>query len=244
MALGILMISAWVVLFAWQRSIFSGLMGHEALGDHHISLPWQMAGFFLSWSLMVVAMMLPGSLPVILQASQRASRSGTAGRMTANILAGYLVPWMLFGLLVFQGDRVLHNLAEHGGPLEPFTGWILPVLALAAGLYQLSPLKHRSLAGCRLETTAVEPALHASSRARVGWERGLHLGAVCLGSCWPLMLVMVSTGLHRLDWMLAMGVIMAAERIAPWGNRLARWVGFGLIAWAIVMGSAPPHLHG
>jgi predicted metal-binding membrane protein len=46
------------------------------------------------------------------------------------------------------------------------------------------------------------------------------------------MLLMSAIGQHQLDWMLALGGIMAAERLAPWGQRLAWLVGLALIVWA------------
>ena len=39
------------------------------------------------------------------------------------------------------------------------------------------------------------------------------------------MLLMFAVGYHRLDWMLALGLTMAAERLTPWGRRLAWLVG-------------------
>jgi len=45
----------------------------------------------------------------------------------------------------------------------------------------------------------------------------------------------------RLDWMLVLGGVMATERLAPWGHRLAWLVGLVLIVWATFWVIALPH---
>jgi predicted metal-binding membrane protein len=46
------------------------------------------------------------------------------------------------------------------------------------------------------------------------------------------MLLMFALGHNRLDWMLALGGLMAVERLSPWGHLLARLVGLVLVVWA------------
>jgi predicted metal-binding membrane protein len=35
--------------------------------------------------------------------------------------------------------------------------------------------------------------------------------------------------------MLVLGAIMALEKNAPWGRRLSRPLGFGLLSWAVIV---------
>jgi len=117
-------------------------------------------------------------------------------------------------------------------PLAAFSDLIAPAIVLFAGLYQFTPVKRRYMARCR-PSHALNFQSHGEKISEAGaLKQGLGQGVFCVGSCCSLMLLMFALGHHRLDWMLALGWIMAAERLAPWGHRLAWWVGLGLVVWA------------
>lgn len=227
---GVLIVAAWVLLVLWQRSPYAEMLGHETLGEHHISFPLKLSGFLVSWLLMTVAMMLPGSMPILIRSAQPTGQPARDFRFVAWIVLGYLSPWVLFGLLAFLGDSVLHDLTETGGPLAGFSRWIAPSIVLAAGLYQFTSIKWRFTQLCqtshgmhiRMEMKGTAHAL----------REGVKLGLFCVGSCWSLMLLIFALGHHRLDWMLVMGIIFAGERRTPWGQKLAWLVGFILLVWA------------
>jgi predicted metal-binding membrane protein len=46
------------------------------------------------------------------------------------------------------------------------------------------------------------------------------------------MLVLFVVGMGNVGWMLALGLVMAAEKNLPWGGRLSAPLGIGLIAWS------------
>jgi predicted metal-binding membrane protein len=237
---GILILFAWGLLIAWQRSAYAGLLGHEAVGEAVFPPPVRLGLFLLGWLLMAVAMMLPGSLPGLYQAVQLDRLRRASRRQAWLIIVGYLSPWVLFGLLAYLGDSVLHQLAAPGASLAALSGFIPAAIVLAAGLYQLTPLKRVFLERCQAADLLCQPAQIAPSNRLVSWRQGFDLGILCVGSCWSLMLLMFAVGHHRLDWMLALGGIMAVERLAPWGRRFAWLVGFALIVWSVVwmVGSA------
>ena len=233
LVLGFVIVLAWGLLAAWQNSAFVDLLGHEALEDHHLSFGWHLAAFLLSWLLMTVAMMLPGSLPMLIHSVQPVRRPTQDTRPVASVILGYLAPWVGFGLLIYLGDSELHHLAEPGARLATFSAWIAPTILLTSGVYQLTPLKRRSIALCR---PLPAMSLHRSEEYisdTAAWKRGLRLGIYCIGSCWSLMLLMFALGHHRLDIMLALSVILAAERLTPWGHRLALVVGAVLVAGSV-----------
>lgn len=227
---GGLIVTAWLLLAVWQGSAHAGLLSHETLGHHGPPLAARVAAFIPGWLLMTVAMMLPGSLPQ-LNSHARPDRRGMAGLL---LVTGYLLPWLLFGGLAYVGDYYLHQLVDHAGPLAAYEGWIAPSVVLLAGLYQFSPAKHRCLAACRMsnEQPGIGDAGHAGGAAVL--RHGVDLGLICVGSGWALMLLMFALGHNRLDWMLVLGAIMAAERLAPWGDRLARLAGAILVVWAVL----------
>jgi predicted metal-binding membrane protein len=49
------------------------------------------------------------------------------------------------------------------------------------------------------------------------------------------MLLMFAIGGVNLFWMLVLGVIMAAERLSPQGDEVARWLGILLIVGSVLL---------
>jgi predicted metal-binding membrane protein len=141
---------------------------------------------------------------------------------------------VLFGLLVYLGDSFLHRMAVPTAPLAALSDWIAPAIILIAGLYQFTPIKHRYMQLCKpTQALSLDGSVEKVSGSKA-LMLGLRLGVFCVGSCWSLMLLMFALGHNRLDWMLALGGVMAAERLAPWGVRLSWVLGFALIAWALL----------
>ena len=243
LVLGWLILVAWGFLFAWQRSAYTELLSHEVIEDHGLPPVLRLATFILSWFLMTVAMMLPGSLP-LLNDSIQPLRQRMVGNWQAGLtILGYLIPWTLFGLSIYAGDSVLHRMTEPDGLLAAFSGSIAPAIVLMAGLYQFTPVKRSSLARCRTSHALSQQCSWENPGIGKALHQGIRLGVFCLGSCWAMMLLMFAVGHNRLDWMLALGGIMAAERLTPWGHRLAWLVGLGLIFWATFWVLGPMHSH-
>ncbi len=232
LVLGSLVVAAWGFLVVLQNSPYAGLTGHESIGHDHLPFVWHLAAFLLSWALMTVAMMLPASLPALNRSAQPLRHQMNSSRLIGVLILGYLSPWILFGLLGFLGDSYLHQLFSPPSSLAAYSEWIAPSLVLVAGLYQLTPLKRRYIMRCQPSAGSllVDRAMQSIGTAVL--KQGLRLGVLCVGSCWSLMLLMFALGHHRLDWMLALGCVMAAERLTPWGRRLSWLVGLALIVWA------------
>lgn len=231
LVLGPLILLAWGFLAVWQRSAYAEWLGHESIGEHGYPPAWRLAVFLLSWSLMIVAMMLPGSLRLLSHHVQPVWHRAESSRLVGGIILGYLSPWTLFGMLVYIGDSFLHEMAEPAAPLASFSEFIAPSIVLIAGLYQLTPFKRDYIRRCRTPHVLLSQNKDGRISGAGALKQGLQLGIFCVGSCWSLMLLMFALGYHRLDWMLALACIMAAERLAPWGQRLAWLVGVALVAW-------------
>jgi predicted metal-binding membrane protein len=224
LALGTLVAGAWGALLLWGASPYADLLDHTAAAD---LTPSRLVAFVLGWTLMTVAMMLPSSLPLV-----NLFRRVVAGRADAGgLLAGYLGVWALFGLAAYVGDTALHAALA----AVPDAAWMVaPAVALAAGVYQFTPLKHACLEQCRSPYSFL--VAHWRGQ-RVGWDAlrlGVRHGLFCLGCCWTLMLLLFAVGGMNPGWMLALGAVMAAERATRWGGALTRPIGFSLIAWAVL----------
>lgn len=225
--IGVLMVAAWGLLALWQRSAYAELLGHEMLGDHHISFTLKLAAFLAGWFLMILAMMLPVSLPGLIQAARPARR---ASYLPAVIL-GYLLPWMLFGMLAFLGDSILHTFTGEGAPLAFLSPWIAPSIVLAAGLYQFAPIKQHFTRLCR--PAHVMPGRGIESLPKALGE-GVKSGLACIASCWALMLLMFALGHHNLGLMFVLSLVFAGERLTPWGQRISWLVGSVLLMVVLI----------
>src|SRR5260370_35340259 len=93
-------------------------------------------------------------------------------------------------------------------------------LLIAAGIYQLTPLKNACLRNCRT------PAHFLSRYWRVGnlgaFRMGLRLGAYCRGCCCILRGLLFVGGVVNLLWVAPMPVVVLLENTLPVGDR---WCG-------------------
>jgi predicted metal-binding membrane protein len=231
-----------LALWAWGESPYARFLDHRNLdavrGDEPL-----LAVFVAGWLVMIVAMMLPTSLPLIMLFATMVRRRMDRRRLMALLVIGYLSIWTLFGILVHLGDTVIHATVALSPWLQAHAWLIAAATLLTAGAYQFTPLKYRCLEQCR------SPLMFITNRWRGRHDHGqafllgVQHGMFCLGCCWSLMLVMFAVGMGSLAWMLALGAVMAAEKNAPWGRRLAAPLGIGLLlAGAAVALAADPRL--
>jgi predicted metal-binding membrane protein len=154
------------------------------------------------------------------------------------VVAGYLAAWGVFGIAAHLADLALAA-AVRQSAWATFNGWAIgAAVVLVAGLFQFSTLKHRCLQSCHGPLAQVAGHWHGRAPRREAFWLGLAHGAYCVGCCWALMLLMFVVGTGNLGWMLALGLVMAAEKNLTWGRRLSAPVGIGLIAWfAAIVGT-------
>ena len=102
-----------------------------------------------------------------------------------------------------------------------------------AGLYELTPIKQRSLRRCRM------------LRDDAGALRsGLVHGVDCVGCSGGLMLVLFAVGVMSLAWMAVVAAVIFAEKVLPQGRRLTRAVAVGLVVLGIGVAAAPRSVPG
>ena len=238
-----LILGAWVALAVWSASPYAGLLDHAQVGEGPLSPTLRVPIFVLGWTLMTIAMMLPANLPFLGRFQDSLFQQSGRGRRLAGLILGYLAVWGAFGLVVYLGDGLLHEAVERIEPLAHSSAGIAAALLLAAGIYQLTPLKRANLRRCRSPHPALEKDGSRFLTSLDSLRLGLRHGLFCLGSCWALMLLMFASGGANLGWMLVFGTIMAGERADRWGERLTRPLGLAMIAWAVVALAAAPSFH-
>jgi predicted metal-binding membrane protein len=212
---------AWLVVIR-QTGGMSSAPGTMGLGA---------VAFVGLWTVMMTAMMLPALAPLsVLYAGEGTGRTARA----TGLAAGYLLTWAAFGVLALMISVAAARLATRN---ESAGEWIGAAVLIAAGAYQLSPLKERCLALCR-------SPLHILMR--VGAFRGpvrhlragVYHGAYCIGCCWSLMVALIALGVMDLRWMVAFTVVITLEKIWRHGERVALVAGIALIVLGLL---APWH---
>ena len=60
---------------------------------------------------------------------------------------------------------------------------------------------------------------------------GLKHGLFCLGCCWVLMLLLFVNGVMNLLWVVAITIIVLAEKMLPYEKLSSRFLGILLVGW-------------
>jgi predicted metal-binding membrane protein len=168
--------------------------------------------FFIAlWTSMMAAMMLPGAVPAI---SKRARASGRA-RAVPVFVASYLGVWALVGVAVYVLDR------PHGSSAAG-------ALVIAAGLYELTPLKQHFRRRCRVKAAA----------------SGLDFGLSCVGSSIGLMLVLVAVSVMSVTWMCAIAVLALAQKLLPARATVDVPLAFAIVGLGVLIVIAPSSIPG
>ena len=138
--------------------------------------------FFIAvWVTMMAAMMLPGAAPAVLRLTQ-----GTGGvRAVPLFIGSYLAIWALMGFAVYALYRP-HGYVAGG------------VVVIAAGVYELTPVKR-----------------HFRRRCRDTVRSGFGFGLCCAGSSMGLMLMLLALGAMSLIWMSVVAVLVLAQKLLP-----------------------------
>jgi predicted metal-binding membrane protein len=169
----------------------------------------------------------------------QAGRRGRGGAFVPTwvFVAGYMLVWTLAGAAAYAaalaGEAVAASVA-----LSPETGArVGGVVLVAAGIYQISPLKDLCLSKCR---TPVGFIMTSWREGTLGALRmGLLHGAYCLGCCWLLFAMLFPLGMMNIAAMAVVTVLVFAEKTLPWGPRAAQATAAALIAYGALAVGIP-----
>lgn len=170
------------------------------------------------WALMMAAMMLPSVAPVGAMYA-RTFRSHRGVRLV-TFTSAYLAVWALSAAPAWAALRVVDSQLGAGR-----SGTVVAsVVFTAVGVWQLGPLKQRCLRHCR---SPIGQLMHYASFT--GPLRDVrvasHHAVYCLGCCWALMALFIVTGTMHLGAMVALTAVVAAEKLLPRGEQIARATG-------------------
>lgn len=193
------------------------------------------------WAAMMIGMMLPSAAPTLLlyAAVVRRSAQPPAGsaRCVSAFALGYVFAWTAYSLaataLQWQLARAVLLTPMMASAVPRFSGALL----ILAGAFQLSPWKRACLGACRAPAAFI--AQHWRPGAKGALRMGLAHGALCVGCCWALMLLLFVGGVMSLGWIAALSAFVLIEKLLPLGERGGRLAGCALVAagvWLLAVG--------
>lgn len=231
-----------VIVLAWAYVLFMGWgMEHMDVGMDMALMPrmtdWQPVDLvlvFLMWVVMMVAMMLPSSVPMMLAFSRETRPpAGQGSRRLGAFVAGYLLVWTVFSLAMtllqwaLLESRLINPMMESRSPL--FGGLLL----VAAGLFQFTPLKNACLAACRSPLSFLMTEWRPGVRG--AWVMGLRHGVYCTGCCWLLMALLFLLGVMNVLWIAALTAFVLIEKTWPRAEWTSKVSGVALLVWGGVL---------
>jgi len=168
------------------------------------------AFFIAAWVPMMAAMMLPGAVPAV----SRLVRADGRVLGAPVFAAGYVAVWTLIGLAVY----VFY---------EPHSTTAAGALAIAAGIYELTPLKRRCRRRCR-------------SNVRSGFQFGLY----CVGSSIGLMVLFLALGVMSVTWMAIVATLVVGQKLLPPRAALDVPLALAIVALGILILAEPSAVPG
>jgi predicted metal-binding membrane protein len=176
-----------------------------------VATPLGSFAFFVGlWVPMMAAMMLPGAVPAVLR---RAHADGRV-RSAPLFVGSYLAIWTLVGVAVYALYRP-HGFLAAGA------------VAIAAGVYEFTPLK-----------------AHFRRRCRESVRSGFEFGLCCVGSCIGLMLMAVTLNVMSVTWMSVIAVVVLAQKILPPKAAIDVPLALAMVGLGILIVIAPSSIPG
>jgi predicted metal-binding membrane protein len=234
---------ALVVALAWIYLWRDAAAMDDMSGQMDMSFPMAMtpnfALTFLMWAVMMVGMMLPSAAPTILLYATLVRKQSAASPVLAAswiFAAGYLAVWTAFSLLAAALQVSLEQAMLLSSMMVSTNQALSAAILIAAGVYQVLPLKDVCLTACR------NPILFLTMRWRAGrlgaFRMGAEHGLYCVGCCWTLMLVLFVAGVMNLLWVALIAAFVFIEKLLPFPRYTSRVASLALVGAGIVIATA------
>ena len=111
--------------------------------------------------------------------------------------------------------------------------WLGGTILIAAGLWQLTPMKTVCLRHCRTPLSFLSG--HWKPGHLGAFRMGLEHGAYCVGCCWFLMGLLFVGGIMNLYWIAGLAAYVLIEKTIPFGHWVSRVAGAALVIWGAAL---------
>ncbi len=229
-----------ITLAGWGYMFhMAGAMGN--MGQLEMWMPpsassiWSPTDFFMllvMWSIMMVAMMTPSSLPMVTMfatVSRSLRRREQPYTPTFIFVAGYLIAWTGFSVLAAIAQWPLHTVGLLNPMMNSASYLLSGLVLIGAGLYQWTPLKDACLTKCRSPLGFLMTEWRDGARGAL--LMGIRHGIYCVGCCWALMLILFAVGVMNMLWVALITGFVLMEKILPASRRVRFASGLGLLGW-------------
>ncbi len=231
---------AWTYLLHLQGQMSSSMEHDTMMAEMGMpmDMPWTRVEVFFTfamWAVMMVGMMTAPAAPVLLlfASAQRLRAIHGATFQTLMFGLGYLLAWCGFSACATIAQWALHEAALLSPAMAVASPRLGGAILLAAGAYQLTPLKTTCLAHCRSPVGFL--MAHWRDGPRGALQMGARHGAYCLGCCWALMCVLFAVGVMNLMWVAALTTLVLIEKVGSRPTLVARTSAAALAAMGIAL---------
>jgi predicted metal-binding membrane protein len=185
---------------------------------------------FVMWTVMMAGMMLPSAAPAILLYGALVRKNVARGTVLPGVwifAAAYLLAWTGFSAAATLLQALLEAASLMTPAMTVASSGLSALALVAAGVYQLTPLKQTCLSKCRnpLEFFVTHWRADRGGAFRMGLEHGTY----CVGCCWVLMLLLFVAGVMNLAWVALIAAFVFAEKLLPAGRLVSHSAGAVLI---------------
>ncbi|WP_295807977.1 DUF2182 domain-containing protein [uncultured Nitratireductor sp.] len=172
-------------------------------------------GPFPSFIAMWATMMAAMMLPGVAPAVLKVARDGGSTATVLSFVGAYLAVWAAIGLPVYALYQP-HGTAMAG------------VITIAAGLYEFTPIKKEARRRC----------CHGPIAS------GVECAAYCVGTTAGLMAMQIAIGIMSLSWMIAVTLVICAQKLFPPHRFVDAILGLALIGLGVAIIATPQHVPG
>jgi len=231
------------VTIVWFGSMSA--MGEMPMpGGWSMSMTWMLkpgqtwldtaASFLGMWVVMMVAMMLPSSVPMRWRYRRAVGWVSEArlAWLTALVGIGYFFVWTLLGMFAFPLGMALATIEMQSPALSRAVPIAVSLVILIGGALQFTKWKAQQLAYCR-ESPGRGCTLPAD--AGTAWRHGLRLGLHCSYCCAGLTAIFLVLGVMDLRAMAVVTAAITIERLAPAGEHVARAIGLIVVGTGLFL---------
>lgn len=228
-----------VVAFVASVSLtvyFCGSMGYEMEmpGGWKMSMMWMrmpgqtwlasLLSFLLMWLAMMVAMMMPSALPMFLKTRRQ-------WVSLCYVASGYFAIWLVAGIGVYALGMTFAEMTMRSELVSRAFPLLSGALLIATGLIQFTRWKMTNLLRCRSSNgCGISCPEHETS-----FRLGCNQGAACCVCCAPPITIQLVLGIMNPVAMIAVAIVIAAEKLLPRPEITARVTGVAAIFAGLAM---------
>ena len=199
----------WTMSMMWMR-----MPGHTWLASA--------TTFLLMWLAMMIAMMLPSALPTFLKTRRAAA--------ALSLMAiGYFAVWLISGVGIYALGVAFAAAAMRWENFSRVVPLLSGAALVAAGAFQFTRWKMTTLLGCRSLLGCTSGCPERESSFRLGCKQG----ATCCLCCAAPTMILVVLGMMNPLVIVGIATVIAAEKLLPRPEIVARLIGFTAIAAGI-----------